>query len=330
MLDQLDRFDKAILFEMDLNARLTYAELGRKVRLGSDLVRYRVEKMVASGLIGRFSAVVDVHQIGMTVFKLYLKVSPDAERRKELLQYLNRAQRTHWLTEFYGNWDILVCQCALHVREFKECLNRLYSKFGEDILDSDISTLVEVERYPKKYLTGKAANGSLSGHIRRVADLDDLEINLLALLMENARYSYVELADRLDSTPSVIEYRLSKLQQQEIIRGYRVQLDYNRCGIQVFKVQAFPHRFDPSEERRFRDYCRKHLLITCHILQVGHSPLEFEVEVSNYADFHKVIDEIRAQFPSYIRSLEHLLIKEDHFHRLALNFRQLGERTLCA
>ena len=44
---------------------------------------------------------------------------------------------------------------------------------------------------------------------------------------------------------------------------------------------------------------------------------EIEAEVSHYDEFHILIDKFRATFDSKIKSVEHLLLRKDYFHRIS-------------
>lgn len=67
-------------------------------------------------------------------------------------------------------------------------------------------------------------------------NIDDIDIKLLTLLQLNARTSYAELGRQVGlTTPAVVE-RVRKLEDAQIITGYRAEIDTTRVG---FPITAF-------------------------------------------------------------------------------------------
>ncbi len=76
-MNSLDRFDLAILGELQANARLTNAELAQRVGLSAAPCWRRVRALEQAGFILGYRAVIDRHKIGLGVLAF---VRLDAER----------------------------------------------------------------------------------------------------------------------------------------------------------------------------------------------------------------------------------------------------------
>lgn len=63
----LDATDHAILNELQQDARLTYAEIGRRVGLSSPAVQERVRKLEDAGIIEGYHAKVNYRRIGLPI-----------------------------------------------------------------------------------------------------------------------------------------------------------------------------------------------------------------------------------------------------------------------
>jgi len=84
----IDHIDNAILKELQKDARLSFAEVGRKIKLSPSAVRERILKMEDKGVIKKYGIEVDYPQLGydleafilVKVFhgklKLFLNVIP--------------------------------------------------------------------------------------------------------------------------------------------------------------------------------------------------------------------------------------------------------------
>ena len=76
-MNHLDKFDLAILGELQANARLTNAELAQRVGLSAAPCWRRVRSLEQAGFILGYRAVIDRHKIGLGVLAF---VRLDAER----------------------------------------------------------------------------------------------------------------------------------------------------------------------------------------------------------------------------------------------------------
>lgn len=63
----IDEIDKKILKEMQLDARTSYAELGRRVGLTTPAVIERVRKLEDAGIITGYRAEIDTAKVGLSI-----------------------------------------------------------------------------------------------------------------------------------------------------------------------------------------------------------------------------------------------------------------------
>jgi DNA-binding Lrp family transcriptional regulator len=63
-VDRFDDIDGRILAELAEHARATFAEIGEKVNLSAPAVKRRVDRMLDSGVIKGFTAVIDRNALG--------------------------------------------------------------------------------------------------------------------------------------------------------------------------------------------------------------------------------------------------------------------------
>lgn len=340
MTESLDLADRRILFELDCNSRQSLSELARRVRLGRDLVSYRLERLQQQGILNRCAILVNPYKLGMTVYKTYLKVETNRARVAELIAALDRHPNTYWLAETSGEWDIVFSILARTPKEFYDFQNQIFSDFSDILINFSVHTLVNYWWFPKKYLLGSRwqeerqkldLSSERDGTIMNgwgfhepeftfgtTPDeylLDDLESGILELLRKDSRLSYADLAERLNSTPAIVKYRMEKLQERGVIAGYRVDLDLSALGMTLFKVLVHQRDYDVKKELEFREFCRDHPNISCYVQQIGSHKVEFEVQAKDYQQFNAIMDEVRERFAKYIRTMDYIVIRRDHHHR---------------
>ncbi len=62
----------------------------------------------------------------------------------------------------------------------------------------------------------------------RFSDLD-----LIKILLENARMPYVKIAERLGVTETAVRKRIAKLEREKVIERYTVQVDPRKLGFEI-------------------------------------------------------------------------------------------------
>jgi Lrp/AsnC family leucine-responsive transcriptional regulator len=102
----LDAYDVRILAELQADARLSWAELSRRVHLSQPAVTERVRKLEAAGVITGYRAQVDLRALGYGIRALvrvgradYARMCRLIESRPELVSAWNITGEDSWMLE---------------------------------------------------------------------------------------------------------------------------------------------------------------------------------------------------------------------------------------
>ena len=103
---RLDGYDSRILAELQVNARLSVAELSRRVHLSQPAVRERVQKLEASGVIRGYHASVDLEALGYGIRAImrlgrsdFAKVARLIAKTPEVVNAFNVTGEDSWILE---------------------------------------------------------------------------------------------------------------------------------------------------------------------------------------------------------------------------------------
>jgi Lrp/AsnC family leucine-responsive transcriptional regulator len=103
---QLDAHDAKILAELQADARLTMAELGRRVHLSQPAVTERVRKLEAAGVITGYRATVDPGKLGYGIRAIirvgraeYMRVVKIVQQTPEVINAYNVTGEDSWILE---------------------------------------------------------------------------------------------------------------------------------------------------------------------------------------------------------------------------------------
>ena len=71
-MTKIDIKDKEILYQLDLNSRQSFSQLGKKVGIHKDVASYRVKRLQEWGIIKNFYTCIDTSKLGYIRFRFYL------------------------------------------------------------------------------------------------------------------------------------------------------------------------------------------------------------------------------------------------------------------
>ena len=153
----MDSIDRRILDELQHDARLSYAELGRRVGLSSPAVSERVARLEADGVIVGYHAAVDLAQLGRPVRAvLHLQVDRARYGRSlERIQELDEVLACHRTT---GSSSLLMIVAVASVEALEGLIDKLLP-LGEPVTQMILST--PIARRP----VTPAPDASSDGHI---------------------------------------------------------------------------------------------------------------------------------------------------------------------
>lgn len=134
----MDRLDQQVVSCLLRDARATYAEIGAEVGLSAPAIKRRVDRLLASGALRGFTAVVDPAALGWTTeayVHVYCKgtVAPqDLRRALELVPEVVGACTVS------GSSDALVHMLAGDIQQLERALERVRAEPNVDHTESTI------------------------------------------------------------------------------------------------------------------------------------------------------------------------------------------------
>lgn len=310
---KLDKIDRKILLELDKNSRQHISTLSRKLRLGRDLVTYRIKRLQDRGIISRFTALVDPYRLGLSINKVYLKLENRTSRRSELVKYLKKHKSVYWVAECDGAWDLIFTLLADTAQKFYLIRGEILSKFDDIVIESALATLVDIDMCYKHYFQGKGQGHFFIGGEQVDVELDDIDRAVLKILADNSRTDIKDLAETINSTPTVVTHRIKKLEDLKVIVGYRIDVGLEELGMTFFKAQLFPRVHNEQVEEELRQYVRQSPHITYFIRQIGPCTLELELDANDYYHFNEILGALRKKFCGILRNIETILVRNDRY-----------------
>jgi len=107
-MQELDLIDKRILYELDLNARISASQLAHKIKKSKETVNFRINRLLKMGYLKGFYSILNTSKMGWYYYKLYLKFKNSTPaKEQEILAYLSGQKHIAYLASIEGNYDCL-------------------------------------------------------------------------------------------------------------------------------------------------------------------------------------------------------------------------------
>ncbi len=279
---KLDLKDKKLLYWLDQNSRTTNKELGKKVGLSEQAIGYKLNRLEENGIIKRYVTFVNTPALGYIHYKTLLRLhNTDLKKEKEIIALLAKNENIRWVVSCSGKWDINFSILARNPEEFTKIYREIEKKIGDYIREKSISTLIKSPGLTKGYLLGQLGTKVRSYGKKEIEkEIDLVDKKILKSISQSARKNVVEIAREIGSTIDIVRYRLRKLEENEVINGYTLQLGFDNIDILRYSVFFTLRKMSDEIEKRMFNFAQKHNNIVFMLTMIGNYDLSLEFEVS--------------------------------------------------
>lgn len=311
---KLDKKNKEILFNLDMNARTPLTQLAKKVKLTPQTTKYRLAQLEKKQIIRDYVTFFDISKFGYLYYRLYIRyenVTPEIE--KKIISYFKNHKNTVWFVSLTGRWDLEVLFVARNFIHFNKILKEIYGKFPNKLHNNITSVSIANYHHPRGYLVNKKTNIQVSyGGEPEKIKIDKIDSKIIHLLNQNARLTSVQIGNKLGLNYKTIQLRIKKLEKKEIIQAYRTWIDYKKIGSSYHKALIKLKKFTKDEESKVLSFAKQNPNVTYLVTCVWPWDIELEVETQEEQTFLDILRKFRDLMGDLIIDYETLTITEEH------------------
>jgi len=128
-VNAIDDTDRALLLELQADARTSLAELGRRVGLSAPAVSERVARLVTTGVITGFHAEVQPRLLGYQ-FAAIVRIRPASGRIPKVAKVANDTEEVRWCHRITGEDCFISYVVVRDVEHLEEVIDR-FTPFGQ-------------------------------------------------------------------------------------------------------------------------------------------------------------------------------------------------------
>jgi len=328
----LDVKDQKIIAELDKNSRQSNSQIGKKVRLSKEVIKYHIDSLVERGVILRFHTATNYFKLGISKFKLYLRLkNANKEKIDEMGNYFEKNDKTEWVVHTTGRWDFIIGFLVKNVNEFDDEVRKIMNKFSKYIHEKAVTTTLYLAHHIREFLEsgGKQQTQKIVYHTSKDKQekIDEIDEKIIKLIANNARLPVVEIAKRLKVTPRIVQYRLKDMEKKGIILAYKVQLDPRKMGRIFCKMIIYLANTTQENIDKFIDYASSLPGAVWPQRVMGTWDFELDFEIQDYDTFQGIILDLKEKFPNIITNHEFCIVSEefklDFYPGCAPTFREI-------
>jgi len=301
--------DRKILYQLDVNSRQSFSQIGKKVGLPKNVVSYRIKKLQNSGIINKFYTVIDTFKLGYSSFRIYLGfqyVSPTIE--KEIINHFSKNKLNWWTISSDGRFNLVVIMWIKEINDFYSFWEDTLKKYRDYFYIQQFSIYIQTQSFLNEYLIGSEYIVDRLEYIISGASIDrkidPIDINLLQIIGNDARISIRDVSDILGITFNAVKQRFKKLKKLGIILGFRVEIDYKKLGYQFYKADINLTNY--AMRSQILQYIKQNPNLIRIDKSIGISDLELEFLVPTHEYFYKIMDDLQFRFQTNIKNYQYL------------------------
>ena len=148
----MDSFGRKLLDELQGNARLSVAELGRRVGLSPTATAERMKQMEEVGILHGYTVDIDREALGLEVMA-FIRMSCGGQNYHRLVDYVQSLEEVRECHHLTGGDDFLLKVTTTSMGDLEALIEALLP-YGNPVTSLVLSTPVERRRYA---VTGKLA-----------------------------------------------------------------------------------------------------------------------------------------------------------------------------
>ena len=310
-MEKLDVKDRKILYELDLDSRQSFSQLGKKIGLHKDSVAYRVKKLQEGGIIHHFETGIDFSKLGYNIYRYYFTyqfITP--EKREEIINHLVKSKYSLWVTSLEGQYDLSVYMAVRDVNDYYHYWDEFFRKYNKYFSKRTFSVWCGQRNYGYSFLLVEEIKERTS--VKPVAiiggahtvKIDSLDFELLKLIAANARYPIVNLADILKVSIQTVNSRIKNLLKLGVITNFSIEINFSKLEYKLYRLDI------NLNENVKKQSIIDHIVKNPHTLNVYESigdaaDIEIEIILNDVKQIHALIESILTNFPNSIKDYKY-------------------------
>jgi len=290
------------MIELDNDSRQSLKSIGKKVGISKESTHYRIKRLINNGVIKNFTIMLNWRIFGysgmMTHYR-FTNINPSI--KKEILDFFVNNKYTFYVSLIEGTYDLQVDYIMGNPFKFEALLDEIREKYYSYLSFQSSKFYIRGEFFNYAFLLDDGSEKIESFHWEwgaGLVDIDDIDFKILSELSKDARIPTKNIADNINSTIAIVNYRIKKL-KKIITYTHTINVDWAKIGYRWFHLQI--SLSDYSKKNQIIGYLRNnpYLIRTFKFLNLD-MDLHFTFLLHNMEQLRNIIEDITTKFPDSI------------------------------
>jgi DNA-binding Lrp family transcriptional regulator len=195
----MDKTDMSLILFLIQNSRLSYAELADKLKLSVNAVHKRIQHLIETGVIRRFTARVSI--LASQTISIYIFGTSQLANFKDLPDKLRSHGSIYWLAIGSGKF-LYIGAYIRNIVELEPLVSFIKKEAG--LSEPTVGISQPVQKPPKGFRPNNLA-------------LCNLDYQIIISLKHDARKAIADIANELGTSSKTIRRRLDRMTKNDLI-----------------------------------------------------------------------------------------------------------------
>ena len=310
MVYKLSLKEKKLLNEISLNCRQPISQLAKRIGLSKQGTNYMLKKLIRDKVILGFYPVVNIMNLDYYYTRFFVKFINMTDKSMEsLLRWLD--VNTNWYLKTDGVYDIVVSAWSRSFDDFKNKVNYFSDRFSDKIDDRRESLCIELVQFKDRYIYDDGTREKIILRKTNSFEPDELDKKILRILDKNSRIPTVKITEETGASPKKIISRIRRMERENVLLGYRPQINISLLGYSFYKVFFSFNKFKKNEIGKFRAYLESKPETLYMQYEIGKPDLDVELILGVNQDFFQFMRDLIYKFPGFIKKYEFVLVEKE-------------------
>ena len=301
-----------VLYAAQFAAKEPTSELERRTGFRAHTITHTLDGLRARGVISPYS-VINSETIGFTTHTMLCSLSSrDNKVARRFEDFLEKHSFIANVQRVGGDFHYKLALLARSTHELKYILDGIFVRFGDILFEKLISSRLESWLFPRAYLAPSAEPliAIRSTVTDTIGAIDHLDAKILHTLARDGILPSTQIARKLRTPNSTVEYRLKRLERENIISGWVYFISAAALELSEHRLFVCTKRHDPGTTQKLVNWAHQHPAIYKLLRCVGAWDFEIGIEVEHPRLLTKAVQEFYEQFGASLQSVRVLPVYE--------------------
>ena len=244
---------------------------------------------------------INVYPLGLRDHAIYFSLCSCADTARDaVLANCLRSPIVCWLAELGGDFQYAIACRTKDILDVHTFIDGLTEKHGSIFADRAIATRIHAVEFGVRCLSSKRGptQSIHFGSGLSPTSIDALDHEILKALSDMPGVSYAKIARALGCPAATITYRIKILERTGVIAGYHYLLDYDRLGLERYRIMVSMKGSGERHSAKVRECCESLDAVCLYIQCIGNWDFEIEAAVVNPGEMPDLLNQLASRLGS--------------------------------